>query len=89
MGLERYNVANNIWTAVGSMLEGRKWFAAVVLDKPAEGAVEVLDFFDSLIATALQREDVGRREEVGRREDFARRPIGHEVLQSVSLGFAN
>jgi hypothetical protein len=63
------------------MLEGRKWFAAVVLDKP--------DFFDSLIRTALQREDVGRREEVGRREDIARRPIGHEILQSVSLGFAS
>jgi N-acetylneuraminic acid mutarotase len=48
--VERYDVANDTWTAVASMLEGRSDFGAVTIG--SAGPAEEQDVFDSLIIKA-------------------------------------
>jgi hypothetical protein len=49
--VERYDAANNTWTPVANMLEGRRFFRAVCIG--SQGPAEEQDLFDSLIAKAL------------------------------------
>jgi hypothetical protein len=49
--VERYDMANDIWTPVADMLEGRRFFHAVCIE--SEGPAEEQDLFDSLITKAL------------------------------------
>jgi hypothetical protein len=49
--VERYDIANETWTPVANMLEGRRCFNAVCIE--SEGPAGEQDLFDSLITKAL------------------------------------